>query len=75
MTLTDDPALDVDAWLEENWDPDLTVAEWWTRLADARLAHPMLPRRGGGTGRGTRPLSWSGRWSGAKPSDRRPGSG
>jgi alkylation response protein AidB-like acyl-CoA dehydrogenase len=43
MTLTEDTALDVDAWLDENWDPDLTVAEWWARLADARLAHPMLP--------------------------------
>ena len=35
--------LDVEQWLAANWDPDLTVAEWWQRLADARLAHPMLP--------------------------------
>jgi alkylation response protein AidB-like acyl-CoA dehydrogenase len=40
---TIDTTLDVDAWLDENWDPDLSVAEWWRRLADARLAHPMLP--------------------------------
>ena len=43
MTLTEQTALDVDAWLDENWDPDITVGEWWARLADARLAHPMLP--------------------------------
>ena len=43
MTTTDDSALDVGTWLDENWDPQLTVAEWWGRLADARLAHPMLP--------------------------------
>ena len=42
MTLTD-TTLDVDAWLDANWDPELSVAEWWRRLADARLAHPMLP--------------------------------
>src|SRR3546814_5550530 len=43
MTLTEETGLDVDVWLDENWDPDLTVAEWWSRLADAGLAHPMLP--------------------------------
>lgn len=43
MTLNVGTTLDVDAWLDENWDPELTVAEWWRRLADARLAHPMLP--------------------------------
>jgi len=35
--------LDVDHWLDSNWSPDITVGEWWQRLADARLAHPMLP--------------------------------
>ncbi len=35
--------IDVDQWLDANWDPELTVEEWWQRLADARLAHPMLP--------------------------------
>ena len=43
MNMNEDTALDVDAWLDESWAPDLTVGEWWTRLADARLAHPMLP--------------------------------
>jgi alkylation response protein AidB-like acyl-CoA dehydrogenase len=31
------------AWLDENWDADLPVAEWWRRLAAAGLSHPMLP--------------------------------
>jgi alkylation response protein AidB-like acyl-CoA dehydrogenase len=31
------------AWLDENWDPTLTVGEWWQRLADASLATPSLP--------------------------------
>ncbi|QGG94017.1 acyl-CoA dehydrogenase family protein [Actinomarinicola tropica] len=43
MSTIEDTALDVEAWLDENWDPDLTVAEWWARMAEARLAHPMLP--------------------------------
>ena len=43
-------AAEVDAWLDENWDPALTVGEWWQRLADARLSHPMLPENAGGRG-------------------------
>jgi alkylation response protein AidB-like acyl-CoA dehydrogenase len=31
------------AWLDENWDPDLTVAEWWERLGLAGWAAPALP--------------------------------
>jgi alkylation response protein AidB-like acyl-CoA dehydrogenase len=31
------------AWLEESWDPDLTVGEWWERLGMAGWAAPMLP--------------------------------
>jgi alkylation response protein AidB-like acyl-CoA dehydrogenase len=42
-TITDDVAFDVEAWLDESWDPTVSVGEWWQRLADARLAHPMLP--------------------------------
>ena len=34
---------EVRAWLEENWDPDLTVAEWWERLGLAGWAAPSLP--------------------------------
>jgi alkylation response protein AidB-like acyl-CoA dehydrogenase len=31
------------AWLEENWDPDLTVAEWWNRLGLAGWCTPTWP--------------------------------
>ena len=31
------------AWAEENWDPDLTVAEWWQRMADAQWTAPHWP--------------------------------
>jgi len=37
----DDPAK-WGAWLDERWDPDLTVAQWWERLAEARLSDPRL---------------------------------
>ncbi len=43
MSTTTDADLDVEAWLDENWDPEVTVAEWWRTLADARLTDPMLP--------------------------------
>ena len=36
-------AFDADAWLGDNWCAELTVDEWWARLAGARLSHPMLP--------------------------------
>jgi alkylation response protein AidB-like acyl-CoA dehydrogenase len=32
------------AWLEENWDADLTVAQWWERLGTAGWAAPTLPK-------------------------------
>ena len=38
------------AWLEENWDPDLTVGEWWERLGMAGYAAPMLPADSYGRG-------------------------
>jgi alkylation response protein AidB-like acyl-CoA dehydrogenase len=38
-----DAVAEVKAWLEENWDPDLTVAEWWERLGLAGWAAPGLP--------------------------------
>src|SRR5690606_38929992 len=37
-------------WLEENWDPDLTVGEWWDRLGMAGWAAPMLPENAYGKG-------------------------
>ncbi len=37
-------------WLEENWDPDLTVAQWWERLGLAGWAAPSLPTNAYGRG-------------------------
>ena len=31
-------------WLHENWDSDLTVAEWWERLGLSGWAAPSLPK-------------------------------
>ena len=39
-------------WIDTNWDPELTVAEWWQLMADARLSHTMLPESAGGRGWG-----------------------
>ncbi|HAY51191.1 MAG TPA: acyl-CoA dehydrogenase, partial [Acidimicrobiaceae bacterium] len=33
---------EVSEWIENNWNPKLSVAEWWQLMADARLSHPML---------------------------------
>ena len=40
----------VTAWLEENWDPDLTVGEWWERLGLSGWAAPNLPENAYGKG-------------------------
>ena len=37
-------------WLEENWDADLTVAEWWERLGNAGWAAPTWPEEWYGKG-------------------------
>ncbi len=40
----DAPIIDeLRAWLEQNWDPELTVAEWWERLGLSGWAAPMWP--------------------------------
>jgi alkylation response protein AidB-like acyl-CoA dehydrogenase len=43
-----DPMADVlidelTTWLEDNWDPDLTVGEWWDRLGNAGWSAPSWP--------------------------------
>jgi alkylation response protein AidB-like acyl-CoA dehydrogenase len=38
-----DPLTELGGWLEDNWDPDLTVAQWWERLGLAGWSAPMLP--------------------------------
>ncbi|MEQ1786977.1 MAG: acyl-CoA dehydrogenase family protein, partial [Acidimicrobiales bacterium] len=45
-----DAVAEVNAWLAENWDPDLTVAEWWERLGLAGWAAPGLPENAYGKG-------------------------
>jgi alkylation response protein AidB-like acyl-CoA dehydrogenase len=34
---------ELDTWLQANWDPELTVAEWWHRLGTSGWASPSLP--------------------------------
>jgi alkylation response protein AidB-like acyl-CoA dehydrogenase len=37
-------------WLGENWDPDLSVSEWWQRLGLAGWSAPSLPANAYGRG-------------------------
>jgi alkylation response protein AidB-like acyl-CoA dehydrogenase len=45
-----DPVDDVKAWLADNWDPDLTVAEWWERLGTSGWGVPTWPAEWFGKG-------------------------
>ncbi len=47
---SDDVIAELNAWLEENWDPDLTVGEWWERLGLSGWAAPGLPTNAYGKG-------------------------
>jgi len=38
-----DVITELKSWLAENWDPELTVGEWWDRLGLAGWSAPMLP--------------------------------
>lgn len=38
----------LDAWLADNWQQDITLREWWQRLADAGLTVPTWPKIFGG---------------------------
>ena len=42
-TTSADPVDEVKAWLADNWDPDLTVAEWWDRLGASGWGVPTWP--------------------------------
>jgi alkylation response protein AidB-like acyl-CoA dehydrogenase len=42
-TTAADPVAEVKDWLAENWDPDLTVAEWWERLGTSGWGVPTWP--------------------------------
>ena len=48
--MTTDPVSEIKAWLEENWDPDLTVREWWERLGMSGWAAPTFPAEWYGKG-------------------------
>ena len=43
---------EVSAWLDENWDLDLTVRDWWRRLADSGWGFPTWPEEWYGRGLG-----------------------
>jgi alkylation response protein AidB-like acyl-CoA dehydrogenase len=45
-----DAVEEVTEWLKQNWDPDLTVAEWWERLGTSGWAAPGLPEHAYGKG-------------------------
>ena len=43
---------EVTAWLDEHWDPDLTVAQWWELVGDRRVGRPRTSL-GSGAGSAT----------------------
>ena len=43
---------EVESFCDRNWDPELTVEQWWRLVADAGYSHPMLPVPAGGLGYG-----------------------
>jgi alkylation response protein AidB-like acyl-CoA dehydrogenase len=47
---TDKLLSELRAWLDNNWDPDLTVAEWWERMGLAGWSAPGLPTNAYGKG-------------------------
>lgn len=50
MAGIDDLRQEIRTWLEENWDPDLTVRDWWSRMASAGWQFPTWPKGLGGRG-------------------------
>ncbi len=41
---------EVAAWLDDNWNDELTVGEWWDRLGPSGYAHPILAENAYGKG-------------------------
>jgi len=48
----DEVRAELDAWIAENWDPEITVEQWWARVAAGRWASPAMPPEAGGRGYG-----------------------
>jgi alkylation response protein AidB-like acyl-CoA dehydrogenase len=46
----DDLADELAEWLKTNWDPDLSVGDWWERLGTAGWSAPTLPTAAYGRG-------------------------
>jgi alkylation response protein AidB-like acyl-CoA dehydrogenase len=46
----EDVRTEVKQWLEDNWDPELTVGEWWDLLARSGYAAPTFPENCWGKG-------------------------
>lgn len=49
-TNSDEARTEAQAWLEEHWDPDLTVAQWWRLLAESGWGFPTWPKEWFGRG-------------------------
>jgi alkylation response protein AidB-like acyl-CoA dehydrogenase len=47
---SDELLSDVRSWLDQNWDPDLTVGDWWERLGTSGWAAPTLAQSAYGHG-------------------------
>ena len=50
MADSEDVITELKSWLEQNWDPELTVAEWWDRLGNSGWAAPSWPEDAYGKG-------------------------
>ncbi len=47
---TDEVRAEVERWIEANWSQEITVRDWWRRLADAGYSSPALSPDVGGLG-------------------------
>jgi alkylation response protein AidB-like acyl-CoA dehydrogenase len=50
MASIDEIRNEVRSWVQANWDPELTVREWWARAAEAGWLFPTWPEGFGGRG-------------------------
>jgi alkylation response protein AidB-like acyl-CoA dehydrogenase len=50
QTSIDDSLEELRAWLDDNWNPELTLAEWWERLGLSGWCSPTLPTNAYGKG-------------------------